>query len=115
MNQTTNPPQPAANAKSEGPTHRIDLRTAAAAVVALSGPIGFVGLLAPHSARRLLGPRHQALLPASFLAGGSFLVLADMVARSLQLLGRGAELPVGVVTAIVGAPLFLILLARART
>ena len=88
---------------------------ATAAVVALSGPIGFVGLLAPHTARRLLGPRHRALLPASLLVGGSFLVLADLLARSLQILGRGAELPVGVVTAMVGAPLFLVLLSRART
>ncbi|HEX9640110.1 MAG TPA: iron ABC transporter permease [Candidatus Krumholzibacteria bacterium] len=85
-----------------------------AAVVALTGPIGFVGLLAPHAARRLVGVMHLPLLPAAFLTGGGFLVLADTAARSLGLLGRGAELPVGVLTALVGAPLFLWLLLRSR-
>jgi iron complex transport system permease protein len=85
-----------------------------AAVVSVTGPIGFVGLLAPHAARRLLGPGHRALLPGSFLLGGAFLVLADALTRSLSLAGRGAELPVGVFTAIAGAPLFLLLLLRAR-
>lgn len=85
-----------------------------AAVVALTGPIGFVGLLAPHAARRIVGTLHLPLLPASFFMGGGFLVLADAIARSLGLLGRGAELPVGVLTALAGAPLFLWLLLRSR-
>lgn len=85
-----------------------------AAVVSVTGPIGFVGLLAPHAARRLLGPGHRGLIPGSFLLGGGFLVLADSLTRSLSLAGRGAELPVGVFTALVGAPLFLLLLLRAR-
>jgi iron complex transport system permease protein len=85
-----------------------------AAVVAVTGPIGFVGLLAPHAARRIVGPGHRALLPASFALGGGFLVAADALARSLPLAGRGAELPVGILTAMVGAPLFLSLLLRSR-
>ncbi len=85
-----------------------------AAIVAVTGPIGFVGLLAPHAARRVLGPRHRSLLPGSFLLGGGFLVLADTLTRGGGLLLQGAELPVGVLTAMVGAPLFLGLLLRSR-
>lgn len=85
-----------------------------AAVVAVTGPIGFVGLLAPHAVRGWIGPTHRALLPASALAGGAFLVLADAVTRSLSVAGRGSEMPVGVWTALVGAPLFLGLLLRSR-
>lgn len=85
-----------------------------AAVVAVTGPIGFVGLLAPHAVRGWIGPAHRALLPAAALAGGSFLVLADALTRSLPVAGRGSELPVGVWTALVGAPLFLALLLRSR-
>jgi len=77
--------------------------------VAVSGPIGFVGLFVPHSVRRVLGPDHRILLPASFLAGAAFLVLADTAARS----AFGAqEIPVGVLTAVVGAPSFVLLLSR---
>ena len=82
--------------------------------MAVTGPIGFVGLLAPHAARRVLGPAHRRLLVGSFLLGGGFLVLADSITRTMTLAGRGAELPVGVLTAIVGAPVFLVLLLRAR-
>jgi iron complex transport system permease protein len=85
-----------------------------AAVVALTGPIGFVGLLAPHAVRPWVGPLHRAVLPASFLAGGSFLVAADSLTRWLSVAGRGSELPVGVWTALVGAPLFLVILLRQR-
>lgn len=87
---------------------------ATAAVVAVTGPIGFVGLLAPHAARRMLGVAHRTLLPASFLLGGGFLVLADALTRVIGGWTQGAELPVGVFTALVGAPLFLILLLRSR-
>jgi iron complex transport system permease protein len=83
-----------------------------AAVVSHTGPIGFVGLLVPHAIRPFTGMRHDLLLPASFLAGGGFLVLADSLARSVELLGRHSEMPVGIITALVGAPLFLWLLRR---
>jgi iron complex transport system permease protein len=76
-----------------------------AAAVAVAGVIGFVGLIVPHAMRLLVGPDHRILLPASALAGASFLVVADTVARS-----GAAELPVGIVTAAVGAPFFLYLL-----
>lgn len=79
------------------------------AVVSVSGTIGFVGLVAPHSMRLLLGPDHRLLLPASFLAGATFLVAADTMAR---LISYPAELPVGVITALSGAPFFLYLLLR---
>lgn len=80
-----------------------------AVAVATSGAIGFVGLLVPHAIRRVWGPLHSALLPSVFLAGGGFLVLADALARSIA---PPVELPVGVVTALVGVPLFAILLKR---
>jgi len=76
-----------------------------AAAVAVAGVIGFVGLIVPHAMRLLVGPDHRILLPASALAGASFLVVADTVARS-----EAAGLPVGIVTAAVGAPFFLYLL-----
>jgi iron complex transport system permease protein len=76
-----------------------------AAAVAVSGVIGFVGLIVPHGMRLLVGPDHRVLLPTSALAGASFLVAADTLARS-----GAAELPVGIVTAAVGAPFFLYLL-----
>lgn len=85
-----------------------------AAVVAVTGPIGFVGLLVPHAVRSLLGPRHAVVLPASFLLGGAFLVAADAGARSISLVGRGSELPVGILTALLGGPLFLLLLLRRK-
>jgi len=75
------------------------------AAVAVTGVIGFVGLIVPHGVRLLVGPDHRVLLPTSALAGGSFLVAADTVARS-----GTVELPVGVVTAAAGAPFFLYLL-----
>ena len=75
--------------------------------VAISGVIGFVGLIVPHVMRLLVGPDHRILLPTSALAGATFLVGTDTIARSM--LG-GAELPVGIVTAFLGAPFFLYLL-----
>lgn len=88
---------------------------AVAALVAITGPIGFVGLLVPHAARRIFGVSHPVLLPACWFLGGAFLVLADAVARALNLAGRGSELPVGVLTALAGGPLFLVLLLRRRS
>ncbi|MFC4358834.1 vitamin B12 ABC transporter permease BtuC [Halobium salinum] len=78
-----------------------------AAAVSVSGVIGFVGLVVPHVMRLLVGPDHRILLPTSALAGAAFLVTADTVARTAM---GGTELPVGVVTAAVGAPFFLYLL-----
>ena len=78
-----------------------------AAGVAVTGIIGFVGLVVPHIMRLLVGPDHRVLLPTAALAGASFLVAADTVAR----LGS-AEVPVGIVTAAIGAPFFLFLLRR---
>lgn len=82
-----------------------------AAAVAVSGVIGFVGLVVPHAMRRLVGPLHARLLPVVALASGTFLVLADLAARTVV---RPLELPVGVVTAIVGVPLFVVLLRRTQ-
>ena len=78
-----------------------------AAAVSISGLVGFVGLVIPHAMRLLLGPRHRLLLPASGLAGAIFLILADLLARVLI---APAVLPVGIFTALVGAPFFLFLL-----
>ncbi len=85
-----------------------------AAVVAHTGPIGFVGLLVPHALRPFTGMRHAVLLPASWLAGGTLLVIADTLARSVELLGRHSEMPVGILTALIGGPFFLWLLVRSR-
>lgn len=81
----------------------------AAAAVAVSGVVGFVGLVVPHAMRRLVGPLHRALIPAVALMGGGFLVLADGLARTVA---SPLELPVGVVTAVIGVPLFALLLKR---
>ena len=81
----------------------------AGSVVAVSGLIGFVGLIVPHGARSIVGSGHRRLLPASFLLGATFLLVADVLARSV---GPSGELPVGAVTALSGAPFFLYLLRR---
>jgi len=80
-----------------------------AAVVAFCGPIGFVGLMAPHICRLLVGPDHKILTPASVLFGGAFLTLCDTVARTLI---APAEMPVGVITALLGGPFFIWLLLK---
>lgn len=81
------------------------------AAVALAGLVGFVGLVVPHALRPLVGATHRRLVTASFLAGASVLVLADLGARVAL---APAELPVGVVTGLLGGPFFLVLLVRAR-
>ena len=81
-----------------------------AAAVSISGLVGFVGLLAPHACRILLGPRHRLLVPAAALAGAVFVVVADLLARTLV---APTELPLGVLTALVGGPFFLYLLRQA--
>jgi len=79
-----------------------------AAAVAVAGVVGWVGLIVPHAARLLVGPEFSRLLPASLLLGAAFLVAADTLARS----ATAIELPLGILTAVVGAPAFLWLLAR---
>ncbi|MBD2838711.1 iron ABC transporter permease [Pseudomonas sp. JM0905a] len=81
------------------------------AAVAAAGLIGFIGLVVPHLVRLVAGPDHRVLLPASALAGASLMLLADLVAR---LVLAPAELPIGIVTALIGAPFFLYLLVRGR-
>ncbi|MGL4831844.1 MAG: FecCD family ABC transporter permease, partial [Propionibacteriaceae bacterium] len=80
---------------------------ATAATVAAVGPIGFVGLMIPHGVRLLVGPQHRALLPLSALAGGLLMVWADTAARSIV---PGREIPIGVVTSALGAPVLVFLL-----
>lgn len=80
-------------------------------VVAVCGVIGFVALVAPHVARLLFGPDHRAVVPASATIGAALLVVADVVGRTVA---APAELPIGIVTALVGAPFFLWLLTRRR-
>ncbi len=93
--------------------HLIFLTTAlvTGAVVAVSGLIGFVGMVVPHAVRMVLGADHRLLLPAAALFGGVFLMVADTVARSLL---APTELPVGVITALCGGPFFIYLLIRHR-
>lgn len=81
-----------------------------ALAVSVSGVIGWIGLLSPHIARFIVGPQMQRLIPASLCLGGAMLLLADTVARSLT----SYDLPVGIVTAILGAPFFVLLLRRAK-
>jgi iron complex transport system permease protein len=82
-----------------------------AGAVAVGGNVGFVGLVVPHGLRRLVGVSHRALVPAAALAGGAFLLACDVLARSLP---SRTEVPLGVITDLVGAPLFLWLLLRSR-
>ena len=77
--------------------------------VALTGGIGFVGIIVPHLLRQLLGPDHRLILPGSALMGGVLLVAADVAARSLM---APAEIPIGILTALIGAPVFLHILLR---
>lgn len=81
-----------------------------ASVVAISGVIGWVGLMVPHMARLLVGPRFDRLLPASILLGAAFMVAVDTLARS----AAAIEIPLGVLTALIGGPVFVWLLARGR-
>ncbi len=80
-------------------------------VVSQAGLIGFVGLVVPHVFRVLLGPDHRLLVPASLLGGASYLIVCDLLARLLPAAG---EMPVGILTALIGAPLFIFLLWRAK-
>ena len=79
------------------------------AVTAFAGPIGFVGLVVPHTLRLISGPDHRILVPGSFFLGGAFLVLCDTAARTLL---SPTEIPVGAITALIGGPFFIALLKR---
>jgi len=83
----------------------------ACGAVAVAGAIAFVGLVAPHAARRLVGPSHEALLPVSALLGALLLLVADLIGRTVI---APSQLPVGIVTAVVGAPYLIYLLLRER-
>ncbi|MCM3629588.1 iron ABC transporter permease [Paenibacillus glycanilyticus] len=83
----------------------------ASSCVAVSGSIGFVGLIAPHLARRLVGQRYQTLLPATALAGGLLVLVADTLGRWIL---QPAEIPTGIVVAVIGAPYFLYLMFRTK-
>lgn len=84
----------------------------AASSVAVSGGIGFVGLVGPHLARRLVGPKHQLMLPASALIGALLVITADTIGRRIL---QPSEIPTGIVVAVIGAPYFLYLLARTKS
>jgi iron complex transport system permease protein len=79
--------------------------------IALAGPIGFIGLIVPHTLRAILGPDHRLLLPMSILGGGILLVLCDTLARTIT---APAQLPTGAVTAVLGGPLFVSILIRQK-
>jgi iron complex transport system permease protein len=83
-----------------------------AAVVSVSGLIGFVGIVAPHAVRLVAGASYRVLLPVAMIGGGAFLVLADLVARTIQ---SPSEVPIGVITAFVGGPFFLLVLRSRRS
>lgn len=85
---------------------------ATGASVAVSGGIGFVGIVVPHALRMVIGPDHRYLLPASALLGGTLLIFADVLARTIV---SPAEMPIGIITAAVGGPFFLWILLRNRT
>lgn len=82
-----------------------------AAVISVSGTIGFVGIIVPHTVRLLRGGSYRAIIPISMLLGAAFLIIADLIARTVV---APAELPIGVITAFVGAPFFLLVLRRSR-
>ncbi|PGB66608.1 FecCD family ABC transporter permease [Bacillus wiedmannii] len=83
----------------------------AGSAVSVSGGIGFVGLIAPHLMRRLVGPKHQYLIPGAALAGALLVLMADTIGRWII---QPSEIPAGIVVAVIGAPYFLYLLARSR-
>ena len=80
-------------------------------VVATCGPIGFIGMIAPHICRLMIGPEHRSLIPATLLFGGTFLLLCDTLARTII---YPVEMPVGVITALLGGPFFIVLLLNKK-
>ena len=85
-------------------------RSATAASVAVAGIVGWIGLVVPHMARLLVGPEFSRLLPVSAIFGAAFLLAIDTIARTIAPI----EVPPGILTAIVGTPVFIVLLAHAR-
>jgi len=83
-----------------------------AAAVSVTGIIGFIGLVVPHMMRLIVGPDNRILLPVSAFGGGIVLLLADTLARNIV---EPREIPVGIITALLGAPFFIYLLKKART
>jgi iron complex transport system permease protein len=81
------------------------------ATVSYCGLVGFVGLVVPHLLRLVFGPDHRVLVPACVLGGGTYLVICDVLARVLP---KQGEMPAGVITAMIGAPLFIFLLKKTR-
>jgi iron complex transport system permease protein len=81
-------------------------------IVAITGPIGFIGMMVPHMCRLMMGHDHRWLIPSSFMFGGAFLVVCDTLAR---LLLAPSEIPVGVITTLLGGPFFIWLLIRSRS
>jgi iron complex transport system permease protein len=84
---------------------------ATGAAVSLGGPIGFIGIIVPHLVRLIVGADHRVVLPASALFGAAFLVACDVLARTAM---SPVEVPVGIITALIGGPFFLWLLVRQR-
>lgn len=82
-----------------------------ACLVCICGMIGFVGLIIPHATRSIIGPNHRALIPAAWIAGAAFMVACDTIARTAF---SPTEIPIGVITSIIGAPIFIILLKRSQ-
>jgi iron complex transport system permease protein len=80
-------------------------------ITAFTGPIGFIGLIVPHGLRMVLGADHRTLIPCSFLLGAAFLTICDTVARTVL---APTEIPVGVITALLGGPFFIWLLRSGR-
>jgi iron complex transport system permease protein len=89
----------------------VAVAAATGAAVSISGVIGFVGIIVPHLLRLVIGPGHRLLLPSSMLFGAILLMIADTFARTVA---APAELPIGILTALIGAPFFLSLLLRQR-
>jgi iron complex transport system permease protein len=83
-----------------------------AAAVAIAGPIGFVGIIVPHTVRLVAGRSYRVVIPLSMLLGAAFLVLADTLARTIA---SPAEVPIGVITAFIGAPFFVVVMRSTRT
>ena len=79
--------------------------------VAFTGTIGFIDLVAPHVVRKIFGAKHKVMIPMSFLYGGAFMSVADLIARTII---SPRELPVGAVTALLGAPFFVVLFLKSR-
>ena len=87
---------------------------ALALCVSMTGPISFIGLVIPHIIRYWTKGNHRKMLPTAFFAGGWFLITCDTLGRSLTLMGRGAEIPVGLITSALGAPFFIYLLLKQK-